>query len=215
MIKWFQNKITFNPGTKEQNSEKLNGNQEKQVIKKKRGRPKKIKSDYELESKEGSDSDSDFNPGSKKKKRKKNNAIKKKVSKTAKGKKNVESWNNSQPMIEMKQEINELDYKYQNYTFDDSDLNLSEQFIALILQQVDDLCENIKSGDPNVPRTLVVNQNLNNAVNCYRISMSNEYFRRKRNKDSIKKENLTGVNICPKNQNLSLDQSKLSPPKNS
>merc|ERR1719270_2224331 len=90
----------------------------------------------------------------------------------------------------MKQEINELDYEYQNYTFEDSDLNLSEQFIALILQQVDDLCENIKSGDPNVPRTLVVNQNLNDAVNCYRISMSNEYFRRKRNRDSIKKENL-------------------------
>ena len=51
---------------------------------------------------------------------------------------------------------------------DNSNLELSEEFISLILQQVDDLCENIKHGDPDIQRTLEVNKNLNDAVSCYR-----------------------------------------------
>ena len=53
-------------------------------------------------------------------------------------------------------------------TGDNYNLELSEEFISLILQQVDDLCENIKHGDPDIQRTLEVNKNLNDAVNCYR-----------------------------------------------
>ena len=47
-------------------------------------------------------------------------------------------------------------------------LELSEEYIASILQQVDELCENIKNGDPDIERTLEINNNLNNAVSCYR-----------------------------------------------
>merc|ERR1711956_69391 len=36
---------------------------------------------------------------------------------------------------------------------------------------VDDLCENIQNGDPNLKRSLEVNQNLNNAVGCYRAKL--------------------------------------------
>ena len=46
--------------------------------------------------------------------------------------------------------------------------DLTEEFIIFILQQVDELCEKIKNGDPDNERTLKVNQNLNNAVSCYR-----------------------------------------------
>ena len=45
---------------------------------------------------------------------------------------------------------------------------MSEDFVIFILRQVDELCENIRNGDPDLERTLEVNQNLNNAVNCYR-----------------------------------------------
>ena len=51
---------------------------------------------------------------------------------------------------------------------DNYNLELSEEFISLILQQVDDLCENIKHGDPDIQRTLEVNKSLNDAVSCYR-----------------------------------------------
>ena len=47
-------------------------------------------------------------------------------------------------------------------------LDLSEEFLVSILKQVDDLCENIKSGDPDIERTIEVNQNLNDAVTFYR-----------------------------------------------
>jgi len=47
-------------------------------------------------------------------------------------------------------------------------LDLSEEFLISILKQVDDLCENIKCGDPDIERTIKVNQNLNNAVTFYR-----------------------------------------------
>ena len=46
--------------------------------------------------------------------------------------------------------------------------DLSDEFLIFILKQVDDLCENIKTGDPDIKRRLEVNQNLNNAVAFYR-----------------------------------------------
>ena len=46
--------------------------------------------------------------------------------------------------------------------------DLSEEFLVSILKQVNDLCKNIKSGDPDIERTIEVNQNLNNAVTFYR-----------------------------------------------
>ena len=39
--------------------------------------------------------------------------------------------------------------------------DLSDEFLIFILKQVDDLCENIKTGDPVIKRRLEVNQNLN------------------------------------------------------
>ena len=63
-----------------------------------------------------------------------------------------------------------LDQK-EDLIHDDSFLELSEEFIFTILRQVDDLCENIQNGDPDLKRTLEVNQNLNNAVGCYRAKL--------------------------------------------
>jgi len=45
---------------------------------------------------------------------------------------------------------------------------LFPDFVIFILRQVDELCENIRNGDPDLERTLEVNQNLNNAVYYYR-----------------------------------------------
>ena len=49
-----------------------------------------------------------------------------------------------------------------------SNLELSEQFVLFILKQVDEICENIKNGDPDTKRSKEVNHNLNNAVISYR-----------------------------------------------
>ena len=49
-----------------------------------------------------------------------------------------------------------------------SNIELSEQFIVLILKQVDELCENISNGDPDIKRSSEINENLVNAVNSYR-----------------------------------------------
>ena len=63
-----------------------------------------------------------------------------------------------------------LDQK-EEFVFKYSFLNLSEEFVTTILKQVDKLCENIQIGDPDLKRTLEVNQNLNNAVGCYRVKL--------------------------------------------
>ena len=55
-------------------------------------------------------------------------------------------------------------------------LDLSEEFLIFILKKVDDLCENIKTGDPDVMRRLKVNQNLNNAVAFNLLNMSNDIW---------------------------------------
>ena len=67
-------------------------------------------------------------------------------------------------------------------------LELSEEYIASILQQVDELCENIKNGDPDIERTLEINNNLNNAVGCYRVKLI-ELKAESENIESFKTEN--------------------------
>ena len=52
--------------------------------------------------------------------------------------------------------------------FHTQDLELSEDFLTTILKYVDDLCDIISNGDPNVERKVEVIQNLNNDVTCYR-----------------------------------------------
>jgi len=52
-------------------------------------------------------------------------------------------------------------------------LELPEDFISSILKQVDELCDNIRNGDPDINRTIVVNDNLNNAVSCYKEKLIN------------------------------------------
>ena len=47
-------------------------------------------------------------------------------------------------------------------------LNLSEEFLSGILKQVNELCDAVRNGDPDLKRTSQVNENLNNAVSCYR-----------------------------------------------
>ena len=52
-----------------------------------------------------------------------------------------------------------------------------EQFIADTIQQVDELCENIKTGDPDTKRSEEVNLKLKSAVDCYRkLGSENQIF---------------------------------------
>merc|ERR1712223_1973835 len=50
----------------------------------------------------------------------------------------------------------------------ESDLDLSEEFLSAIIKCVEDLTILITNGDPNIERTIDVNQKLNIAVVCYR-----------------------------------------------
>ena len=70
-------------------------------------------------------------------------------------------------------EIKEPPIESQNYIFDDDSafLDISEEFLTKILKQVDELCNEIQIGDPDFKRTIDVNQNLNNAVSCYRLKL--------------------------------------------
>ena len=51
--------------------------------------------------------------------------------------------------VEIKEELQDL----KNHEPDDTDnLELSDEFLTAILKQVDDLCDNIKNGDPDIER---------------------------------------------------------------
>ena len=86
---------------------------------------------------------------------------------------------NLQSVVAIKQESKELKeikeppIESQNYIFDDDSafMDISEEFLTKILKQVDELCNEIQSGDPDFKRTIDVNQNLNNAVSCYRVKL--------------------------------------------
>ena len=66
--------------------------------------------------------------------------------------------------VKIKVETNE----YQDERQNNDNFALSEQFIAFIIKQVDELCEDIKTGDPDIKRNEEVTKNLNDAVDCYR-----------------------------------------------
>ena len=51
------------------------------------------------------------------------------------------------------------------------ELELTDDFLSQILKYVDDLCNFINNGDQNLERSMEVNQNLNNAVSCYRVKL--------------------------------------------
>ena len=105
-----------------------------------------------------SENDSDYSPENIKSKK---NRLKKKGTKKKRPKKH-------EPEIKIKVETNKYQDDEQNDLIDSSNLELSEQFAAFILSQVDELCEIIKNGDPDLKRTMDVNQKLNDAVDCYR-----------------------------------------------
>lgn len=48
------------------------------------------------------------------------------------------------------------------------DLDVSQEFLTTILRYVDDLCNLINNGDPNLARSMEVSENLSKAVTCYR-----------------------------------------------
>ena len=128
-----------------------------------------------------SENDSDYSP--KKKKQKKPNT-KKKVTKQQKNGEKLMTKEGKKKKVQVKREKFDEDFKVleENYFEnkeqfqweESSNLELSEEFITLILNTVDELCENIKIGDPNIQRTLEVNKNLNDAVNCYRSKLDTE-----------------------------------------
>ena len=121
-----------------------------------------------------SESDSDYSP---KKKKSRKNKIQKKQGKNQKNVDEMTVKDKIEKRKRIRKENLEAEFRIEPTDFanldqfdidDDSNIELSEEFISLILQQVNDLCENIKNGDPNIQRTIGVNKNLNDAVSCYR-----------------------------------------------
>jgi len=53
----------------------------------------------------------------------------------------------------------------------DTNLELSDEFLTTVLKIVDELCDFIRNGDPDIGRTREINQKLTNAVNYYRIKV--------------------------------------------
>jgi hypothetical protein len=78
------------------------------------------------------------------------------------------------PKVKLKPKTRKLQTEKPIDTNDNSNFDLSEQFIAFILEKVDELCENIMNGDPDIERSIKVNWELNNAVNCYRSTLHHE-----------------------------------------
>ena len=70
--------------------------------------------------------------------------------------------------IEIKQEFQESKVLDTYDVGQNGNLDLSEEFLSSILKQVDNLCDAIQRGDSIIERTIIVNQQLNEAVSCYR-----------------------------------------------
>ena len=109
-----------------------------------------------------SENDSDYTPSIKKSKMKQGESNEKFKHDVKKRK------GNTRNDIKLKIETNESKDKKQISSTISSSLELSEQFILFILKQVDEICENVKNGDPDTKRSKEVNHNLNNAVISYR-----------------------------------------------
>jgi hypothetical protein len=87
----------------------------------------------------------------------------------------VNAMKNKKSKYEFDEKHDILEEKKKDKLCYDMNLDLTQEFIILILQQVDELCENITNGDPDDQRTLEVNQNLNNAVSCYRTKLNGKF----------------------------------------
>jgi hypothetical protein len=83
------------------------------------------------------------------------------------------------------------EYQDEEQIKDGLNFEVSEQFISFIIQQVDELCEYIKTGDPDTKRTREVNLKLNNAVDCYIIKLDSEI------QFSVEYENVEPENVEP------------------
>ena len=86
----------------------------------------------------------------------------------------TKDWNLIQPdhVFEPKTKIETLDAQdfkdEEQFDFEYTDVDLSEEFLSDILKRVDELCDVINKGDSNFERTVKVIQNLNDDVSCYR-----------------------------------------------
>ena len=70
--------------------------------------------------------------------------------------------------VEIKEEIQDPKILVGYDICHDYGLDLSEEFLSGILKLVNELCDVVRNGDPDLKRTSEVNENLNNAVSCYR-----------------------------------------------
>ena len=73
-----------------------------------------------------------------------------------------------------------------------SKLDISEEFLSKIIKTVDELCDDIKNGDPDIKRMLEVNLNLSSAVSCYKSMLS------LKKQNIVPKKNEELVNQMPK-----------------
>ena len=121
---------------------------------------------YDMDPQDLSESDSVYCPKKKKIKKEKKSRDSKVVKHKEKVRLNKKTFKNYEY---------EADYPKQlDLALSNSNLQLSEEFIIFILKQVNELCENIKNGDPDIERVIEVHQGLNNVVSCYRNKLSPE-----------------------------------------
>ena len=123
---------------------------------------------YDMDCQDFSERDSDYSPQKKKIKKEKKSrdtkVVKKKEKSKVKAKKKIS-----------KNDEYKADYKKQlDLALSNSNLEPTEEFIIFILKQVNELCENIKNGDPDIERVIEVHQGLNNVMSCYRNTLSPE-----------------------------------------
>ena len=141
-----------------------------------------------------SETDSDYSP--KKKKCKQIKMSKRKIENVRKIREDSQKTKDKMKRYKIKKEDPKYEFEKSNILEEEKNtklsegmnLDLTEEFIIFILQQVDELCEHIKNGDPDNKRTLEVNQNLNHAVSCYRRKLDLE-------KQMIPSDNGDGADI--------------------
>ena len=86
------------------------------------------------------------------------------------------------------EELDKIENNIEQQTLDNGfKLDVSEEFLSKILKTVDELCDDIKNGDPDIERMLQVNLNLNNAVSCYKnmLSFRKQNFVQKKNQEHV------------------------------
>jgi hypothetical protein len=86
------------------------------------------------------------------------------------------------------EKLDEIENNIEHQTLDnDFKFEISEEFLSKILKAVDELCDDIKNGDPDIERMLQVNLNLNNAVSCYKsmLCLRKKTFVQKKNQELV------------------------------